>query len=142
MKLSNFITMILVIGLSFALVGAIITDLETNYPEVDINSTWEDDYDYTEEINKSTYGLKTRFDDIGDEDAGWWTRITAGITAIPLAVIFVPSIIIKTLIYSVEIFTNIAKAVGIPPFVVVFGIVAILVIMMFGLIAFWHRSKI
>ena len=58
MKLSAFILLILVVGLSFSLVGSIIHDFETQYPDVDVNTTWEDDYDYAERINTSVYGIR------------------------------------------------------------------------------------
>ncbi len=142
MKLSGFVLIILMVGLTFAVVGTIIDDFEVQYPDVDINQTWEDKYDYTEEINESVYGLKTRFDIIGNEEAGWFSQLTAGIAAIPLAIIFVPVVVFKTMSYAVIILSSISAEVGIPPFVTVFAIVAIIVVLIFGLVSFWHRSRI
>jgi len=142
MKLSGFILIILVVGLSFALVASVISDFETQYPEVDVNTTWEDDYDYTEEINESVYGIKTRFDIVGNEETGWFSKLTVGISAIPLAIIFIPVVIFKTMTYAIEILSNVAVDIGVPPFVIIFAIIALIVIILFGLVAFWHRSKI
>ncbi len=142
MKLSMFILLILVVGLSFSLVGSIIHDFETQYPEVNVNTTWEDDYDYSSEINESVYGIKTRFDIIGSEETGWFSKLTAGISAVPLAIIFIPVVIFKTMAYAINIISSIPKIISVPPYVIIFGIVALIVVILFGLVSFWHRSKI
>ncbi len=142
MKLSAFILIVLTIGFSFSLVGSVIYDFETQYPEVDVNSTWENAYNYADEINESVYDLKVKFDIIGSEDIGWFSKIAAGITAIPKAIIAVPVVLFKTMVYAINIFSDISATIGLPPFVVPFGIVAIIVVILFGLVSFWHRSKI
>ncbi len=142
MKLSAFILLILVVGLSFSLVGSIIHDFETQYPDVDVNTTWEDDYDYAERINTSVYGIRKEFAIIGDEDTGWFSKIAAGITAIPKAIIAVPVVLFQTIGYAINIISDIPNIIGVPSYVIYTGIVALIVVVLFGLVSFWHRSKI
>lgn len=141
MKLSGYIMIILTVGLCFAMVGSVINDFEVQYPDVDINTSWEDEYDYTNEINESISGLKDKFDIIADEDEGWFSKLTAGISAVPKAIIVVPVVIFQTISYGLIILVKIGNEVGIPSFVIVFATVAIILIVIFKLVAFWHRSR-
>ena len=141
MRLSSYILVVLAIGLVFATVANIIHDLQIQYPEVEVDTSWENEYDYTEELNESASGIKSRFDKIGDEDVGWFSQLTAGITAIPLAIIFIPVVIFKTMKFAVIIFSSVATDIGIPAFVQVFGVVAIIIVITFALLSFWHRWK-
>ena len=142
MKLSSYVMIILGIGLTFAIVGSVVSDFETNYPEKSIDTSWENKYDYQVRINNSVSIIKEKFDIIRNEEKGWFSKITAGITAVPLAIIFVPRVIFTTTSYGIEIFSNLSSEVGVPIFVQVFGITAFVVLVVFGLVQFWHRSKI
>ena len=133
---------VLVIGFSFALVGSVIYDFETQYPEVDVNTTWENTYDYTSEINKTVDDIKVKFDIIGSEETGWFSKIAAGITAIPKAIIAVPTVLFQTAKYALIILSDISSIIGLPDFVLPFATVAFIVVLLFGLVSFWHRSKI
>ena len=62
MKSSGYILIILMVGLCFAIVGSVVNDFETQYPDIEVNTSWESDYDYTSEINDSISGLKDKFD--------------------------------------------------------------------------------
>ena len=141
MKLSGYITIILMVGLCFAMVGSVVTDFETEYPEIDVNSSWETKYNYADEINQSLSGLKEQFDIISDEDEGWFAKLTAGISAIPKAIIFVPSVLFGTIAYGLIILVDVGTEIGIPPFVSGFAIVAVILFIIFKLVAFWHRSN-
>lgn len=139
MRLSGFILMILVVGLIFAIVGSIVSDFETQYPDVEVNKSWSSKYDFSSEINEIVSPLKTRFETI--TDTGWFSRIEAGITAVPIAIITVPAVLFKTVSYGITIFSGVGADVGIPPAIITFGIIAILVIIIFALVAFWRRYK-
>ena len=140
MKVSSFVFMLLTIGLIFTIVGLIINDNETEYG-VDIDSSWEDEWDYSTEINSSVHSLKDKFDTISDEEEGWFTRISAGIVAIPEAVIFVPRVILQTLGNSLNFVAGAGEVIGIPPEIITFGIIAVIVGVIFALVAYWRRYK-
>ena len=141
MKLSMLITGILMIGLVFAMIASVVNDFETQYQDVSIGSNFTK-YDYSSSINDRVQDLKEQFDIIGDEDQGWFSKIAAGITAIPKAIIFIPAVMFQSLVYGVNILTGIGSDIGIPSFVTTFAIIAMSVILVFALASFWHRSKI
>ena len=140
-KLSIFVSVILVVGLTFAVIGSIVDDFEDSYPDIDVNTSWSDEYDYSERVNDTVYDIKEDFDVITDEDKGWFERLGAGVTAIPEAIIVVPSIIFKTFVYAVTIMTDVGEEVGIPPFVITFGVVALIVGIIFILVSYWRRYE-
>jgi len=133
--------MILMVGLVFAIVASILSDFETQYPNIIVNKSWEEQYNYADEINESVISLKEKFDIIGDDDIGWFSKLTAGITAVPIAIITVPAVLFKTISYGITIVTSLGTEIGVPAFVTYFAIVAILIIIIFALVSFWHRSK-
>jgi len=141
MKISSYILIVLMVGLVFAIVGSIVSDFGTQYPDIIINKSWEDQYNYADEINESVISLKEKFDIIGDEDVGWFSKLAAGITAIPIAIITVPVVLFKTVSYGITIITSLGTEIGVPAFVTYFAIIAILIIIVFALVSFWHRAR-
>jgi len=141
MKLSSYILIVLMIGLCFAIVGNVIGEFETSYPNIDVNTSWSDDYNYADEISDSMRGLQSKFATISDPDAGWFSKVGAGIIAIPNVVIAIPTILVKTIGYITTIITDVGTELKIPGFVIALGITSMIVIIIFGLISFWHRSK-
>ena len=132
---------ILMVGLCFAIVGSVVNDFEVEYPDIDVNTSWEGDYDYTSEINDSISGLKDKFDIIADEDEGWFSKLTAGISAIPKAIVVVPAVMFKTVSYGLIILVEVGTKIGVPSFVTVFATIGVFTIVIFKLVAFWHRSR-
>lgn len=141
MKLSGYVTVILVVGLCFAIIGNVVNDFETEYSDVDVNTSWETKYDYSSEINESLSGLKENFDIIADEDEGWFSKLTAGITAIPKIIIVVPAAMFTTISYGIIILVDVGATIGIPSFVMVFATITLFLLTIFKLVAFWHRSR-
>lgn len=142
MKISGYITIILAVGLCFAIVGSIVDDFETEYPSIDVNTSWEDEYDYTGEINESISGIKDKFDIIADEDAWFGIKIYAGAAILLKAIIVVPSVIFKTIGYGLIILVKVGTDIGVPAFVTVFATVGIVLVVIFKLVSFWHRSPV
>ena len=140
MKLSGWITIILMVGLVFASIGSIVNDFETEYPEIDVNTSWATDFNYVDEINESVAPLQEKLALITSEDEGWFTKISAGITAIPRVLVFVPSVIFTTMGYGLTIFTQVSSDMGVPSFVVLFATTAIIVIIIFKLIS-WFQTR-
>ncbi len=141
MKMSGYILLVLIVGLVFAVVASILSDFETQYPDVIINKSWEEQYDYADEINESIISLKDKFDIIGDEDIGWFSKLAAGITAVPIAIVTVPVVLFKTISYGITIITSLGTEIGVPAFVTYFAVIAILIIIVFALVSFWHRGR-
>jgi len=143
MKLSGYVSVLLVVAVIFLMVGLIVEDMETQYPETSVNkSAWQGKYDYTTEINESVSDLKDKFDIIQDDEEGWFERVGAGIVVIPKVIIFVPQVLLASLTNAIKLVAGIGEELSIPPAVIYIGITALLVIIIFGLISFWYsRSK-
>ena len=140
MRSSGIIMMILMVGLVFTIFGFIISDLQQQYPDNDIdNSSWIGFYsqEYTEQINESATSLQRDLEQISDE-SNWFTKIGQGIIAIPNAVLQVFSIIIASMVNGAKIFIEAGSVFGIPTAIMVFGTVALIVVLVFSLINWWH----
>ncbi|MHA1873342.1 MAG: hypothetical protein ACTSVB_04440 [Candidatus Heimdallarchaeaceae archaeon] len=139
-KLATFVMIILVVGLTFAIIGNIVNDFKTYYPETEVNTSWVEAYDYSSEINESVGGLKEDFATLTDTEKGWFSRIGAGITAIPNVIIFVPKTMFEVGVYATNIISKSAKQIPqFPTFIIPFAIIAIVVGLFFLLISFWRR---
>ena len=141
MKISDYIIIVLVIGMCFTAFGMIISDFETSYPDVEINRTsWEGKYNFADDINESAEGLKIDLEKIGDAE-GFWTTISVGALAIPNVIISTISILLKSMGYGFVIFQGILDSLGVPQFVTTIGTIIIIILVLFAGISFYHRGK-
>ena len=142
MKISENIIIVLLIGMSFTAFGMIITDFETQYPDVSINKTsWEGKYNYTERINNSATSLKEDIEKIGDDTATGGWQVFSAIVAIPKAVFYVVSILFLSIGFGLNIFSGILNSLGVPLFIQVIGTLIIIILIIFAAISFQHRAK-
>jgi len=139
MKISTIVIMVVMIGFVFATVGLIVNDLETQYPSVEINSSWSSKYDYSSEINQSATKIKDLFSEIGEKEGGW--LLLTGITAFPTAVVEAVKIVLVSLIKGVAITTGIGTDLGIDKTILVFLVVIITLIVVFSLVRFWRKTE-
>ncbi|MHA1225339.1 MAG: hypothetical protein ACTSPV_01185 [Candidatus Hodarchaeales archaeon] len=138
MKLETIVIMVVVVGLIFTIVGLMANDLKTQYPDVEVeNLTGK--YDYSSKIDNSATKIINYFRDIGEEEGGW--KILTGITAIPLAVIQVVSLILSSLGYGVDIVTGLGTELGIDDVVLSFIVIMITIVIIFALIKFWRKTE-
>jgi len=140
MKISEYIIIVLIIGMSFTAFGLIINDFETQYPDVNINKTsWEGKYNFTEQINEKALELKNDTESIIYEEGGW--QVFSAIVAIPKAVLNTVSILFLSMVFGLEIFSGILNSLGVPLFIQVIGTVIIIILIVFAAISFQHRAK-
>lgn len=142
MKAGEFVLIILMVALVFTTVGLIVSDFETQYPDVDVNTSWSEDYDYSDQINESATDLKDKFETITNDETGWFAKAIAGITAVPTVIIFVPSVILESLVNGIKIVVGLGDDIGIPAVIITYAIIGLMIIIIFALIGWWHRSKI
>lgn len=97
MKLTIFLVFIAVVGLVFAALTQMSTELNDKYPSThQINvSKFDNEYNYINDLNESVGAIQERFNVITDEDKGFFTRLGAGIVAIPYAVILFPKAVLQ-----------------------------------------------
>lgn len=119
MKFTTIILFILMVGGIFLSVTLISIDLNT-YSEVlgtqkIDTSLWEEKYDYAESINRSIDPLLEKFDDIQDEDKGWFSKLGSGIVAIPYALVAFASLVIGSIGTMNNIMVEGLKQLKFPP---------------------------
>lgn len=142
MDFKGFILSVLLIGLIITTVGFIVSDFETQYPEVDVNtSSWSGKWNYADDLNASVTSIKEKFEVLGDPELGWFAKLAEGITAIPEAVILVAKSMFSATVKGVIIITDVGFLVGIPPQIYSIGIVALIIIIVFKLVEWWRRYK-
>lgn len=143
MKISTFIIAILVISGFFFIFGLISQESKQYYPEANINdSEWYGKYDYVSNINRSISPLQESFNKIQDENVGWFSKLTSGISAIPSAVIAIPTLLFGSFIVGGEIVTGTATTLKIPFYLIILVSVMILVWGIFKLVEMYNRWKI
>ena len=142
MKISEYVIIVLLIGMSFTAFGSILLDLETQYPDVEINKTsWEGEYNYSDAINDSASELKADIEKIGDDTATGGWQVFSAIVAIPKAVLNTVKILFFSIAFGMDIFSGILDTIGVPPFVTAVGTVIIIIVVLFAAISFYHRAK-
>lgn len=97
MRAMTIIYLVVVIAAFMSIFGSFKNDINAQYgttPQEQINaSKWENRFDFSPQINSSINSLKEKFDTITDTEQSWFTRIGAGIVAIPYAVVIFPLVI-------------------------------------------------
>ena len=143
MKISTVVSLFLVIAVFMIVFGLMSQEAKTYYPESNINdSDWYGKYDYSSGINDSTYKIKNAFDSIGDDKLGWWSKIGLGIVALPQAIIAVPVLLFKTLVFGETITNGFLTTLMIPATIIVIIIIMMLVWGIMKLIEVYQRWQI
>jgi len=141
MKISGFILVVLMVGLGFGLVGSIVNDFETQYPNVSVGENFSK-YDYSEEINTETSLLQSAIEYMQDENAGWILKALVGVLAVPVAIFTAIGTVLTSMKYGLIIFTDVASTIfKVPSFIISTVTVMIIVIVLFAILSWWHRSK-
>jgi len=143
MKISTFIQLVLLISAFTLIFGMMAQEGVENYPEANINTTdWYGRYDYSSQINQSVAPVKQSLETIGDENKGWFSKVTAGIAAIPKAVIALVSLTFGSITHGGAIITGGFNTLNIPFALVVVILVMILVWAIFKLVELYNRWQV
>ncbi len=142
MKLSGFIMLVLMVGLAFAMIGGIVSDMQIYYPNVSVGTNFTK-YDYKEEIASNQTVLQGLIESMNDEDTGWFKATLLGVAAVPVAMFKAITTLFKSLSLGVIILSSIGEDIGIPGFVINFAVVALTIAVTWGIISWWrNRSKV
>lgn len=139
MKISTFVSMMLIVGVILFVVFQMINESEANYG-IDINqSEWEDKYDFASDVNNEVQPIKDSIDNIQNQESGWLERVGSGFTGIIAAVTFLPSMLWSILTLSTGLVTGLGVALAIPAYLISVGIIMLIVWGVFKLIEFYQR---
>lgn len=140
MKGTTIFFIILFIGLFMVIFSDFKTGLNNGYSDNQINaSSWEGKYDKTVEVNSSVGKLKDKFDTITDTEKSWFTRISAGIVAIPYAVIIFPLAIFEGFTSFGGIVTDMGTELKIKASLISIALIILIVYAVKGLLEFFQR---
>lgn len=143
MKISTYISLLLIIGALVFVFALMTNEAADRYPNANINdSAWADQYDYAQEINESVSPLQSIFQDITDDNKGWFSRIASGIIAIPMAVIALVDILIESLGFGGNLLTGTLTSIGLPLALITITLLLVFVWAMFKLIELYQRWQV
>ena len=146
MKISIFITMLVIVGVILFTMSLMTNEAEVNYG-VAINQTWVDasdntttsKYDFASEVNDSIYPIGQSIRTITNEEEGWLNRVGAGFTGIIGAVIFIPDMLFTSLVMATSLITGIGTSIGVPAYITLVFIILLTVWAVFELINFFQN---
>jgi len=139
MKISTFLLILVSVGVVFFLFTSMISEANSYY-EIEINSSeWSSQYDYANQINNRIEPLKSSLATIEEPETGWFTKILAGIAAIPKAVTLLPLMLFDSFAIGSSMFTGFFTTLGIPGYILTVILISISVWGIFKLIEVFQR---
>lgn len=143
MNISTFIFLIIMIAAVFFVYKTGVDEANVQYEGTNFNSSaWDTKYDYSDKVNSSVAKIETKFRTIQDPDAGFFSKIAAGLTAIPYGVILVPMVTIDSLGIGGSIVVDSFGALGIPSKLITLTLIGLMIFGAFRLVKFWQREPI
>lgn len=141
MKLSTFVMFILAVSGVFFAFSLMYYEGNQQFGDVNASSAqWNSSYDYLARLNNTVAPLEQKFKTIQDENVGWFSKLTAGISAIPYAVIILPQVIFGSIELGGEITTSFLVAIAIPGYLILLVLVGLLIWGIFKLIEVFTQT--
>lgn len=158
MKISSMIIFLIIVSAVFAIFGMMVHEANQQYsttiPDyVPIDtSNWSDSgatgvagggkYDFVTEINGTVGPLQEKWKLIKDPDQGFFSKIAAGLTAIPYAIMLVPDVLFSSIGMAGRVITSFLSVLSIPGWFIVAGCVMLLIWAVFKLLEFFQRVPV
>ena len=141
MKLGTPIFIVLLIAFSFLIIGIVVGDFRTNYPEAgNVSTSFETEFiGYADNLNSSFSTVTTSLSNIGSEEGGW-KNILSGLMAIPIAAVETVRVLVASPFYLVNILTDVSSTLGIDSRILSIAIVAIIIGVILMLVKFAYKS--
>jgi len=141
MRATEYLSLVVIIGVLAWLVIDGATQLNQKFPENPINTTnLSGKYNNIDSINEKVNNSYNNFQTLGREDVSWFQKIGAGIVAIPYAVINFP-IIVALAVTSLMSMVTIGLG-GILPAIFITAIIVFLLIeVVKRFLEFFQRSR-
>ena len=147
MKLTIFISFVLLVSIVFFAFNVMVEDLETNYVDTGIvsvdkmNASYMANYSQAANISEGFSELQESFDDLS-ETSGWVDWLD-DVAAIPLMVISLPGIMFGIVYTSIANLSSILSSIGIPKEItLLLGIALIVWIIIKLLNFFWSKDPV
>lgn len=141
MKISTFLTMLLVVGIVLVAIVGMVKEAENLYG-IDVNKTdWESGYNFASDVNDSVSPLQKALEDLGNEDKGWFDKIGSGFTGIISGVTLLPKMVGKTGKMGMSLITKLSLTIGVPHIILYTIIVMFIIWGIIELYRFFQRDR-
>jgi len=140
MRATEYLFLVVIIGAFMGLVVLGTNELNNAFPQNQINNSYFAGYDYSSTITNQANKTFSNFQKLGDTETSWFSRIGAGIVAIPYAVISFP-VMLAEAFWALS--TMISKALGnfVPSFIILAIIGFMTIEGVRRLMEFFQRSR-
>lgn len=139
MKISTFIIILLFVGVVLFVMAQMVNEANDKYDTSINTSSWEGKYDYAESVNESVTPIITSINDITSEEKGWLEKVGAGFTGIISAVTLLPALVWSSFTMGGGLMTGGLSSLGVPAYLIMVLILALVVWGVFKLIEFFQR---
>lgn len=142
MKISTFLTMLLICGIIIFIMAQMATEANSVYDTKINQSSWSGQYNFNSEINKTLNPIKSSLEDIQNEDKGWLEKIGSGFTGLIAAVKFLPNLVLSTINSAGVLIIGIGTSFNIPGVILAVFITMMLAWAIFKLYEFFQRQPV
>lgn len=158
MKISSMIGFLVVISALFAIYGLMVHEANDTYSAtipnyVPLDSTnWSDSgssgvagggkFDFVEKINGTIMPLQDKWKLIKDPDQGFFSKLVAGITAVPYAIMLVPDVLFASISMAGDVITTFLSVLNIPTWFTIAGLVMVLIWAVFKFLEYYQRVPV
>lgn len=155
MKISTAIIFLIIVSAVFTVFGLMVHEANQQYTGSDgyspINSSqWSNQadsgntgqYDFVSRINNTIGPLEDKWKQIKDPEQGFFSKIAAGLTAIPYAIMLLPDVLFASLSMAGAIVAGFMTVLNIPTWFITAGLVMLLIWGIFKLLEFFQRVPI
>lgn len=135
----------MIISSVFFIFSTMVNEANTQYGnQTSINaSAWSSRYDFADTVNSSLAPVVDRWAKITDENQGFFTRIAAGITAIPFAIIVLPIAILSGLVIMLgQVIVGFMTALSLPARFILYVSIMLIIWVVFKLASFFQRVDV
>jgi len=141
MRATDYLFLVVIIGLVVGIVSLGATDFNTMEAgnQIDI-ANLTSGYDNVANINNKVNESLDAFQTLADDDATWFSKIAAGIVAIPKAVIGFPILVMSGLAMLTGMVTTATNGI-VPPFVVYAIITLTMIMILRRFMEFFQRAR-
>lgn len=142
MKISTFITSLLIVSVFLAVMISMVSEGEQKYGTEINKSEWEGQYDFVEDINDSISPIRESILTVEGGQAGFLDIVAEGFTGIVAAITFFPRMLISVSVLGSDLIVGLGSAFGLPSYITLALIVALVIWGVFKLVEAFHRWQL
>ena len=139
MKFSTILLTIMMVGMTFLIVGLFIQDFNNNYLDINKTDNFSGEHDYTQRVSEDVEPLQEKIENIDKEESGW-KIFGQGLVVLPLIVITFIKVAFSSMMLLLILVQDFAGILAIPSEVIGIALAMITVFIIFKLIGWWQRS--